>query len=505
MKKKVNKIPKYSGGTPGVYYPDFLNSQAVKDFNALADSADVYFQLTNPQSNELYWARQNMNDLSLKDPSKNTQKTQNLLNQTLGSAASGAMMGAMVGGPVGGIIGAGVGTLASLAPTIIGSGGSVDEVTGEVTDPSGISGLFGHSTGYLYRKSNRIKNANLAKQKTQALQLDWQNQRINPAPSTFAEGGVIDDDSTVVKVTAGEVYKNLETGDWAIVEGEGKNKKGPKQDDKETMVMKNGTPIINKHKDYRYPEYGDKTGAEIMKPLAKPIKTTGKYAEGTKAAIDAIGKKLLHKQTLRKMELHKDEPVNKYGIGTNAVIGSVQLGASLINALKKEKPSKVKYDIPVYYGSPTYVDYSDAFRDIDDAYSYMRHAFGNTYHNTGAGMAAGLQMASNIAKQKAAIRQNKTNKELELIGKNINLKNAWETNKSNILNQVFDKIDANKAAADNINRANWTSFINNVGQFGKDLAGWEQNKALIEMLNPLGEYGTENWKDVLPLLTKLAG
>lgn len=502
MKKKVNKIPKYSGGTPGVYYPDFLNSQVVKDFNALADQVDFRLQLDNPMLNETLWAKDQMNQ-PLKDPSKNTQ---NLLTSTIGSAASGAAMGAMVGGPVGGIIGAGVGTLANLAPTIIGSGGSVDEVTGEITNPSGIAGMFGHSEGYLQRKSNIIKNSNLARQKSQALQLDFANQRINPAPNILAaEGGVIPNDEVLVGVTAGEVYKNSNTGEWGIVKGKGMNKKGPKQDDKERMIIPEGSTIINKHEDYIYPEWGNRTGAEIMKPLAKPIKTTGKYAEGTKEAINAIGKKVLHKQTLRKMELHKDEPVNKYGIGTNAVIGGIQLGASLINALKKEKPSKVKYDMPVYYGSPTYVDYSDALRDIDDSYSHMRHAFGNTYRNTGAGMAAGLQMASNAAKQKATIRQNKTNKELELIGKNINLKNAWETNKSNILNQVYDKIDANKAAANNINRTNMSSFINSVGQFGRDLAGWEQNKALIEMLDPLGEYGTQNWKDVLPLLTKLAG
>jgi hypothetical protein len=45
----------------------------------------------------------------------------------------------------GAIVGGGLG----LVTSTIGTGGSVNEQTGEVVNPSGIAGLFGHSKRYL--------------------------------------------------------------------------------------------------------------------------------------------------------------------------------------------------------------------------------------------------------------------------------------------------------------------------------------------------------------------
>ena len=110
----------------------------------------------------------------------------------LSGAASGAALGSKVPGigtAVGAIGGAVVGGLTSA----IGTGGSVNEVTGEIEKPSGIAGLFGHSDEYLARKSSRIKNRNIAVQKTAELQANYRNDpRVEVQPPVLAkDGGVV--------------------------------------------------------------------------------------------------------------------------------------------------------------------------------------------------------------------------------------------------------------------------------------------------------------------------
>lgn len=71
----------------------------------------------------------------------------------IGGIGSGAAMGASIGGPWGAVIGGAIGGITSS----IGSGGSVNEQTGEYELPSGIAGLFGHSKSYIRNKAGRIK------------------------------------------------------------------------------------------------------------------------------------------------------------------------------------------------------------------------------------------------------------------------------------------------------------------------------------------------------------
>ena len=724
MKKKVNKIPKYSVGTPGVYYPDFLNSQVVKDFNALADSADVYFQLTNPQSNELYWAKQNMNDLSLTDPSKNTQKTQNLLNQTLGSAASGATMGMMAGGPIGGIIGAGAGALTSLAPTIIGSGGSVDEVTGEITNPSGIAGLFGHSKGYLQRKSNRIKNTNLAKQKTQALQLDWQNQRINPAPNVLAAEGGIMRQPVDALVSKGELIYNPVTKKLSKVPGS--NGKPNKKDDvyarlaegdvvisnSPTMLMANGkTPAQNleglvdkyatggtvkareaiikkvvnwqeanktkpqeyakfdegtdkegvqkrtlfnqrnrnsilgrwlreydKYQDrrkadaivkflefvdnggeYRVNKYGgvevknsdgkwysytdgfdfdtkqlasvnqtksskyitpdvlekaqylkgiygvnvpmrqsnieldssaledekrldymidaafygnsddrngsnaitvvngkDNTNTGLNKNtsgkatrtnnqnfITKPIQVTSKLDTtkfGTSAPSFDISKlsnndykfsKADNYVPVTKMDINPDEYVEEEPLpgATNRSNANWQDALYRTAVLTqplwgKAKAEPVNYEIANAKYLPTYVNIDPALRAIDESMGIARYNQANINPNTGAGMAYGLQAAANRAKQYADTYAYKQNAQNELIGKNVGIYNQWAQNKATTMNNVYDKVAANRTTARNINRQNVSAALTNYGQMLSDDKKMAMERMKFNILKP---------------------
>mgnify|MGYP003187111620 FL=1 len=87
----------------------------------------------------------------------------------IGGIGSGAAMGASIGGPWGAVIGGAIGGITSS----IGSGGSVNEQTGEYELPSGIAGLFGHSKSYIRNKAGRIKNGIQARQMSEQVAADY--------------------------------------------------------------------------------------------------------------------------------------------------------------------------------------------------------------------------------------------------------------------------------------------------------------------------------------------
>lgn len=128
----------------------------------------------------------------------------------------------------------------------------------------------------------------------------------------------------------------------------------------------------------------------------------------------------------------------------------------------------VNYESPVYKYMPTAIDVSSQLRDADQSYALSRYNFANLYPNTGAGMAAGLQAASNRAKQYADIRQWQTNAQNELIGKNVGIYNNWANEHARIMNDVYNKTAANRAAARNINRQNRAAALSNYGQMLRD-------------------------------------
>ena len=128
----------------------------------------------------------------------------------------------------------------------------------------------------------------------------------------------------------------------------------------------------------------------------------------------------------------------------------------------------VNYESPVYKYMPTQIDVSSQLRDTDQSYALSRYNFANLYPNTGAGMAAGLQAASNRAKQLSDIRQYQTNAQNELIGKNVGIYNNWANEHARIMNDVYNKTAANRAAARNINRQNRAATLKNWGQIRRD-------------------------------------
>lgn len=144
----------------------------------------------------------------------------------------------------------------------------------------------------------------------------------------------------------------------------------------------------------------------------------------------------------------------------------------------------VNYESPVYKYMPTQIDVSSQLRDTDQSYALARYNFANLYPNTGAGMAAGLQAAQNRAKQYADIRQWQTNAQNELIGKNVGIYNNWANEHARIMNEVYNKTAANRAAARNINRQNRAAALSNYGQMLSDDKKMAMERMKFNILKP---------------------
>lgn len=163
----------------------------------------------------------------------------------------------------------------------------------------------------------------------------------------------------------------------------------------------------------------------------------------------------------------------------------------------RAKAESVDYTSPVYKYMPTAVDVSSQLRDADQSYALARYNFANLYPNTGAGMAAGLQAASNRAKQYADIRQYQTNAQNELIGKNVGIYNNWANEHARILNDVYNKSAQNRAAARNINRQNRAAALSNWGTMLSDDKKMTMDKLKLNMLEPMLQYGYQNYDGYL--------
>ena len=150
----------------------------------------------------------------------------------------------------------------------------------------------------------------------------------------------------------------------------------------------------------------------------------------------------------------------------------------------RAKAEPVNYESPVYKYMPTQIDVSSQLRDADQSYALSRYNFANLYPNTGAGMAAGLQAASNRAKQYADIRQWQTNAQNELIGKNVGIYNNWANEHARVLNDVYNKSAQNRAAARNINRQNRAAALSNWGTMLSDDKKMAMERMKFNILKP---------------------
>lgn len=167
----------------------------------------------------------------------------------------------------------------------------------------------------------------------------------------------------------------------------------------------------------------------------------------------------------------------------NNALGYTAQALSAISPLlqKREKPDPVNYKIPDLKQLPTSVDVSNQLSDADDTFATQMYNMSRINPSTGANRVYGLQAGINRNKQRSAIRQWQSNEQNRLIGLNADMYNRWSENYANIMNNVYDKVAANKAAARNINRQNLQQAIKNVGLLGRDLKQEQWNNRVYDM------------------------
>lgn len=225
----------------------------------------------------------------------------------IGGIGSGAAMGASIGGPWGAVIGGAIGGITSS----IGSGGSVNEQTGEYELPSGIAGLFGHSKSYIRNKAGRIKNGIQARQMSEQIAADYyQENGYNEL--SLSKGGIVP--STVAYLDDGEM---LRTPDGTI----GSIPEEGKPTDSNLLNVPVGTQVLS---DKIKVPGTNKTFAEMGKKLMKKSnkKANNIYAENSQM-LNERNNQIAYQALLDQQEALKSKQIKKntaaYADGTKGI------------------------------------------------------------------------------------------------------------------------------------------------------------------------------------------
>ena len=226
----------------------------------------------------------------------------------IGGIGSGAAMGASIGGPWGAVIGGAIGGITSS----IGSGGSVNEQTGEYELPSGIAGLFGHSKSYIRNKAGRIKNGIQARQMSEQIAADYyQENGYNEL--SLSKGGVVP--STMAYLDDGEM---LRTPDGTI----GSIPEEGKPTDSNLLNVPVRTQVLS---DKIKVPGTNKTFAEMGKKLMKKSnkKANNIYAENSQM-LNERNNQIAYQVLLDQQEALKNSKINKkntaaYADGTKGI------------------------------------------------------------------------------------------------------------------------------------------------------------------------------------------
>lgn len=250
----------------------------------------------------------------------------------IGGIGSGAAMGASIGGPWGAVIGGAIGGITSS----IGSGGSVNEQTGEYELPSGIAGLFGHSKSYIRNKAGRIKNGIQARQMSEQVAADYyQENGYNEL--SLSKGGVVP--STMAYLDDGEMLR-MPDGTIGSIPEEGK------PTDSNLLNVPVGTQVLS---DKLKVPGTNKTFAEMGKKLMKKSKkkVNNIYAKNSQMLNErnnqATYQSLLEQQeSLKNKKNSKKQQIPSYENGTSGVYG--------------RKKVKLKYIYDPMLGGFGYID-----------------------------------------------------------------------------------------------------------------------------------------------------
>lgn len=454
----------------------------------------------------------------------------------IGGIGSGAAMGASIGGPWGAVIGGAIGGITSS----IGSGGSVNEQTGEYELPSGIAGLFGHSKSYIRNKAGRIKNGIQARQMSEQIAADYyQENGYNEL--SLSKGGVVP--STMAYLDDGEM---LRTPDGTI----GSIPEEGKPTDSNLLNVPVGTQVLS---DKIKVPGTNKTFAEMGKKLMKKSnkKANNIYAENSQmlnernnqiayqALLDQQYVDSRSNQSSGPRHIPSSEVANRLGIpyNINAPIGNVDTAnarsskyfnytsnpgqlpvgniygtngkkpktpsdnnwldlidniaalAGPIGNIFSGSPERVEtytYD-PVY--GPTDYNIDPILREATLSDRIARYNMANINPNTGANMAFGLQSAVNRNKAIANAYATKNNAENQMAFNNAQIANQWGQQYANARHLASVEQAQNDVATRNIRRKGFGDLSTRIQQISKDKRLTKRDSAVLEAMLPYLEYG----------------
>lgn len=416
----------------------------------------------------------------------------------IGGIGSGAAMGASIGGPWGAVIGGAIGGITSS----IGSGGSVNEQTGEYELPSGIAGLFGHSKSYIRNKAGRIKNGIQARQMSEQVAADYyQENGYNEL--SLSEGGVVP--STVAYLDDGEM---LRTPDGTI----GSIPEEGKPTDSNLLNVPVGTQVLS---DKIKVPGTNKTFAEMGKKLMKKSnkKANNIYAENSQM-LNERNNQIAYQALLDQQEALKSKKIKKntaaYADGTRGIkpygtnsekpktpsdnnwldlIDNIAALAGPIGNIFSGSPERVEtytYD-PVY--GPTDYNIDPILREATLSDRIARYNMANINPNTGANMAFGLQSAVNRNKAIANAYATKNNVENQMAFNNAQIANQWGQQYANARHLASVEQAQNDAAARNIRRKGFGDLSTRIQQISRDKRLTKKDSAVLEAMLPYLEYG----------------
>lgn len=417
----------------------------------------------------------------------------------IGGIGSGAAMGASIGGPWGAVIGGAIGGITSS----IGSGGSVNEQTGEYELPSGIAGLFGHSKSYIRNKAGRIKNGIQARQMSEQVAADYyQENGYNEL--SLSKGGVVP--STVAYLDDGEM---LRTPDGTI----GSIPEEGKPTDSNLLNVPVGTQVLS---DKIKVPGTNKTFAEMGKKLMKKSnkKANNIYAENSQM-LNERNNQIAYQALLDQQEALKSKQIKKntaaYADGTKGIkpygynknmsdfkysdnnwldlIDNIAALAGPIGNIFSGSPERVEtytYD-PVY--GPTDYNIDPILKEATLSDRIARYNMANINHNTGANMAFGLQSAVNRNKAIANAYATKNNAENQMAFNNAQIANQWGQQYANARHLASVEQAQNDAAARNIRRKGFGDLSTRIQQISRDKRLTKRDSAVLEAMLPYLEYG----------------
>lgn len=211
--------------------------------------------------------------------------------------------------PIAGMAVKGVVGVGKAITSIVGTKGSVDQATGEITEGTGILGRKNRSK--LRQQSGIVKNNIAAAQNSARYAADWYSENGYNEPTMVANGGIIP--NTLAYLDDGELIRTPDGNIMEIPE-EGKPQ------DSNLMNVPVGTQVLS---DKIKVPGTNKTFAQKGKEIMKKRKYSGndKYAENSKKLNDK-NSQIAYNQLLDLQESLKSKSKNKtkkYALGTNGV------------------------------------------------------------------------------------------------------------------------------------------------------------------------------------------